>query len=501
MSKDNTYNILLQKLIDGSITKQELWQLEKASLDDPFLADALEGYYDQKAKAEHITELKSTINKSQKTKTRSLFFRLSTIAASLALLLSVSFWLLDQSAGSTMVSESKTESAGGSVDKSKDIVVGHEQPVEIAAGKTMKTSKTESSPTESSYQNKAQPEIAEVLSKSVSKKEATTAVPQPKEIVQVDVAQQGPAGPMGPGNGIIKENLAEEKIDVNESTDDIVANDNNTSLTEEEALDLTAYKKTAIDYTTPHSKAKSSKSHDKVRKESVKEAEEVVIQKSADLADMPVSQSSGVPLDHLANSAPIFMPPAIIKGVVKSDKGLPLPGVEIRDSKNNPIAMTDANGQFHLPEGQAYIITSFSGYDPMTVAVTENLSIELQPSAEKLSEPHQRLIDQMDDTEVGYYYTNKLNALFSQHWPLCNQANSMQGDFMTNAGRPSQQRVRNNISVVVKINAAGQVDDLTLFEEIDERCYNKITSVFNEAVSAGIFERGRPVEFRYRINL
>ena len=35
----------LKKLHAGTLTNNERWQLEKASLDDPFLEDALEGYY------------------------------------------------------------------------------------------------------------------------------------------------------------------------------------------------------------------------------------------------------------------------------------------------------------------------------------------------------------------------------------------------------------------------------------------------------------------------
>ena len=45
MSTEKTYHNLLQKLAEGTITEKERWQLERASLDDPFLADALEGYY------------------------------------------------------------------------------------------------------------------------------------------------------------------------------------------------------------------------------------------------------------------------------------------------------------------------------------------------------------------------------------------------------------------------------------------------------------------------
>ena len=67
MSVDNTYKVLLNKLIAGTISDKEKWQLEKASLDDPFLADAIEGYYDNKASTYTISTLNSKINPQKKT--------------------------------------------------------------------------------------------------------------------------------------------------------------------------------------------------------------------------------------------------------------------------------------------------------------------------------------------------------------------------------------------------------------------------------------------------
>lgn len=91
MNNGKTYHDLLDKLVSGTITDSERWQLERASLDDPFLADALEGYYTSAIDKERLKAL-SVI---QKSKVRSLV-PVYMIAASLAVLVVISFFLFDQ---------------------------------------------------------------------------------------------------------------------------------------------------------------------------------------------------------------------------------------------------------------------------------------------------------------------------------------------------------------------------------------------------------------------
>ena len=50
MNKHDLHIELLKKLVAGNISDSEKWILEKASLDDPFLADALEGFYQRNEK-------------------------------------------------------------------------------------------------------------------------------------------------------------------------------------------------------------------------------------------------------------------------------------------------------------------------------------------------------------------------------------------------------------------------------------------------------------------
>lgn len=86
MHPNKDYNILLKKLISGTITDAERWSLEKASLDDPFLADAIEGIYDNNADV----AVPMTIEVATKVKTIYWYKRMA-FAASFGLLLGLSY--------------------------------------------------------------------------------------------------------------------------------------------------------------------------------------------------------------------------------------------------------------------------------------------------------------------------------------------------------------------------------------------------------------------------
>ena len=89
MHQNKDYNILLKKLISGSITDAERWSLEKASLDDPFLADAIEGIYDNDAD----DTVPMTIEVPTKIKTIGWYKRLA-FAASFVLMLGLSYLVI-----------------------------------------------------------------------------------------------------------------------------------------------------------------------------------------------------------------------------------------------------------------------------------------------------------------------------------------------------------------------------------------------------------------------
>ena len=89
-------DILLRKLIDGSISQEEQWELEKLSLDDAFLSEALEGYYN--STAEHEEKIFLLTKKFRKESTKKIqWVRWGGIAAALVIMLSSVFWFMNES--------------------------------------------------------------------------------------------------------------------------------------------------------------------------------------------------------------------------------------------------------------------------------------------------------------------------------------------------------------------------------------------------------------------
>ena len=107
MHPNKDYNILLNKLISGTIKDDERWELDRASLDDPFLADALEGIYNN----EVVRKPKLLLGDVSKSR-QLTWFKPLMVAASLVLLLGFSFLMIRNMDNDTadVVAESSTQS-------------------------------------------------------------------------------------------------------------------------------------------------------------------------------------------------------------------------------------------------------------------------------------------------------------------------------------------------------------------------------------------------------
>lgn len=90
------YDRLLNQYMDGTISSEDRFVLEKRALDDPFLFEALEGYQGkQKVSSETIQKLKTDVtNNSNENKRRIPIFRYG-IAASVILLVGIGIWSID----------------------------------------------------------------------------------------------------------------------------------------------------------------------------------------------------------------------------------------------------------------------------------------------------------------------------------------------------------------------------------------------------------------------
>jgi len=83
-----------------------------------------------------------------------------------------------------------------------------------------------------------------------------------------------------------------------------------------------------------------------------------------------------------------FTPPVDVRGVVVDEKGMPLPGANVKVKGFKQAAVTDNEGKFYLPgvDDQAVLIVSFVGYKDVEVGVKASLSVALELKAAELNE-------------------------------------------------------------------------------------------------------------------
>lgn len=482
MSLDNTYKDLLQKLAAGTITDAERWTLQRASLDDPFLADALEGYALQKTEKDDLVGLRNKLNRSEKiVPVRKLVWRRLSIAATLLALFSVSFWMFQQNerdASLSVENSMKTvsgESNPETADLNEDISdVGKYDAVSSESRKEHSyTEQTKSDPIPAGQT------ASESISDWAQNKAASNST---KEIKPQSTAT--PTAPPMPTTARKQETVHEPVV--SKSADRVVFN--KADLEEQEILEEdmrrgnSEKRKAARDVTV--FKKKESRPQPKREERVEKETDDEAIMGEIVVMDMPVviSQSNAGPIERL---------PQIIQGQIVGADGEPLQGVDILDIEKNKIASTDASGNFILPDMNGYVMTAFAGYDSATVAVSPQLSIALQPSSKTLSEPLKRAVDMMDDQQLSQQYTNDLNRLFSQNWPLCNRQQAANNPFSSIS----------STTVVLAVDDNGGLFDITFMSELSDDCKSAIEDVLKEALDKKVFATRRPISFRYRINL
>src|SRR5437868_2551249 len=103
-----------ERYYSGKMTEQEMHVLEKAALDDPFLADALEGYMHTSTAVSDIRELKARLQKKDKKKVVMFPDRTSLLKIAAVLVLFLGFsWLLSRNNHSekTEIAAIKNENA------------------------------------------------------------------------------------------------------------------------------------------------------------------------------------------------------------------------------------------------------------------------------------------------------------------------------------------------------------------------------------------------------
>lgn len=83
-----------------------------------------------------------------------------------------------------------------------------------------------------------------------------------------------------------------------------------------------------------------------------------------------------------------FTPPVDVRGTVVDEKGMPLPGANVKVKGFKQAAVTDNEGRFYLPgvDDKAVLIVSFVGYKDVEVGAKASLSVVLELKSSELEE-------------------------------------------------------------------------------------------------------------------
>ena len=448
-------NLLLSKLTLGTLTHEERWELEKASLDDPFLTESLEGYYDAGALGQKDMGLRLheriEQQEAQPEKRRTLFsLRWISVAASLILLVGVSFWIFsstDADAPQEMAaSQSAPAPAPDQTTPPASPTASHR--VDESMGSAAKSSRQPQAgraparqKTNLEYSEAINAKVAEAPDKSNATKEVMTQDQEMKSEEEV-VERAEVRHKASSSDVIVKHKAAKSQV--------LVVEESGEEMSQARPTEAVAESTTMV---------KSAKTH-------------------GDDSAAPVRGSM-----RKEESSPTLNR----KIMLVDGEGRPLPGVEILTLDYRSLGKADRKGAFDIPDGHPYVIAAIAGYDSLTVATGAKLSVEMQESGNLLGQRHLTLIDQMDDTDLINHYRNELNNRFSRRWPIC-----------TNNGRGGNY---SSITISIIVNNSGGLDEPIYFGNVDDSCQKVIGEILERALDDQVFSSGRPVDFMMRINL
>jgi len=351
MSDNKRHSELLIKLSQGVISEKEKWELERASLDDAFLADAIEGYYNSQATHElSRISIRSVRYTTKETVQISLIKKWIAVAASLLVLFSVSFWAFNQSGenSSNLLSESheskqkinraqSTISAANLPDKEKALSLAENDKYEAV---------TENEITEKSLPSKVDKE--EKMTPGVKKKWK-------------------------------KEAKKEDSMLNSENMDSIVG----------ASTQMSESKSTNVD-----AKGKAEPCFENAP------------------AFQKVKQPNVAVVKSLENIE--FVPFKLVSGTVRDLSGTPIANVALTSEEGVGPVFTDKNGLFEmeLAKEDITIIATADGFVSKTIRAGSDLNINLNKARRVFYDPPKMLAELMSLAELNQHYKNELGNYF-----------------------------------------------------------------------------------------
>jgi TonB family protein len=414
----------IEKYFSGKLSPAEMHALERKALDDPFLAEALEGgaMLPSGDFIKDVEELQRAINRKTGTPKSSVWLWPMRIAAGL-ILLAVSAYFVVHLADKN----SKANKDSMALQQSKPALPST-QPFADSVEAT-ETLSVEEEVQQAPAASKDEPK------RPAEKEDAQ----EPEDVVQPEESVNDFLA--------LNDDDAEQKKSTDEETQEKI-----NSLPEEE------FKKEEI------SRAKSRAAEGESRRES---------------RDLAVTSPSGA----IAPSQVIQANKQVTGKVTDIDDGLPLPGVNVLVEGTSIGTVTDLNGnyQIDIPENQNSLVFSFIGMESKEISVDEtkaddNVNVQLSPDVSELSEV----------VVTGYGTGEEPASMDDIKWEITEPEGGKRvyRNYLEQNIRYPQVAIQNNIegkvTVQFTVEPNGQLTDFRVIKSLGSGCDDELIRLIRE---------------------
>jgi len=458
MSQNKKHIDLLRKLAEGNISDNERWQLEKASLDDPFLAEAIEGYYENEGTYQ-FSDLQQKLSNPSVKKTN--YWRPLSIAASLLFLLVSGLWIvMGEDLGKDTLGTYSAEAVKGLSDEPIDETLDEPivQPTVEPLMEYQLETIAETQKTSESEMRSAENVVFEEDEKSQWSDEKAKAPdnnntpPSP----QINKAKNKVLKPVGKAY----------------SADKSATGFGNTS-GKDKVIENRAINERKGNYELDNSNEG-------------RVVEDVVLEEREEEAAISLNEDSDQ-MAYKSRKKKEASPPQI-DGYIYTIDGLPLAGAKVISQNNAIPVLSDQDGAFSikLSSDDEELNISSLGFKTVTVKAKPQLSVKLEKAESILSDPPKRLVDMMTKAELEEHYSKNLDAFFNQQFNLCHN---------------SPDAFNKTIRIQFRVTETGEAQGVQIIDQLDLDCKQEIKYQIEQAAHQNLFDGNQIINMLYKLEL
>ncbi|MFM9838517.1 MAG: TonB family protein [Cyclobacteriaceae bacterium] len=438
----------IEKYRNGELTSAEMHALEKKALQDPFLADALEGAESISVEnfSADVNELQESIDFQSEERKVASFEMARAAAAPMAMKMAAKEVALSDEPQATSKWAWPLRIAASVVIIFCTFWVG-KQLIPQAEKENLALKKEEAKPQSTTPASESVNDSALAEQKAITSSQPKSIIEKPKQLAANKPIEATPSG-----YGIVASPVLETE-------------EKQTAL-----LDVSKDKEEVREVTVEDKKAKEAIELEKTEKVSLAEP-------SAPLAKKDVSGYAS--RSQESRKKKVGGQEQFIQGqVLSAEDGTPIPGVNIVVKGTTQGTVTDVNGNYQLPvvSAEQKLTFSFIGYLTQEVPVTDQnkMDVKLGPDVSQLSEV----------VVTGYGYQND-----SDREPVIKEAQPAGGrkaydKYLDNSLRYPVEALTNNIKgkVTIKftVRTDGALDEFSVVKSIGHGCDEEVIRLVKE---------------------